>query len=122
MWCESIRNHILFVKRADRLRDQYGKVELYTSGERRVNVKATPFHVDRGRERPCVLFLMTAHILCLRPDAGLAQHRSSQPNTASYDISGTVLDPSGALVPGAHVSKMYKFGTAAAQIIAGAIP
>src|SRR5215469_3262490 len=61
--------------------------------------------------------LMAGAMLCLPPLATWAQQRSQQTNILPA-LSGTVLDPSGALVPGAQVTLLKEDGTTIGQTTA----
>src|SRR5215469_3817535 len=63
-------------------------------------------------------FLLLLATLNFQPAAAWAQPRSEQSDVLSYAISGTVLDPSGALIPAAHVALVKEDGTAIAQTVA----
>jgi len=63
-------------------------------------------------------FLILLLSLNLHPAAAWAQQKSQQSDVLSYAISGTVLDPSGALIPAAHVALVKEDGTAIAQTVA----
>jgi len=73
-----------------------------------------PSHRTAARWR-CVLLLS---VLCSQPLASLAQQRNPQSDAASYALSGIVLDPSSAVIPGAQVALMKDDGTPVAQMIA----
>ena len=61
------------------------------------------------------LILATLNFL---PASVLAQQKSQQFEPFAYAISGTVLDPSGALIPGARLTLVKEDGTSIAQTVA----
>jgi hypothetical protein len=63
-------------------------------------------------------FLFFLAALNLQPGVVWAQQKSQQSDAFSYAISGTVLDPSGALIPRAQVALAKEDGTAIAQAVA----
>jgi hypothetical protein len=63
-------------------------------------------------------FLLLLATLNFQPAAAWAQPRSQQSEPFAYAISGTVLDPSGALIPGAQVSLVKEDGTSVGQTVA----
>src|SRR5438105_4077975 len=63
-------------------------------------------------------FLFLLATLNFQPTAVWAQQKSQQSEPFAYAISGIVLDPSGALIPGAQVALMKEDGTSIGQIVA----
>ena len=63
-----------------------------------------------------VIVLLMA--MTFQPEVTCAQQKSQQSNPPPNGISGTVLDPSGALIPGAQVALMKGNGTAVTQTVA----
>ena len=61
--------------------------------------------------------ILTA-LLTICPISLRAQQRPRKPDTAARTVSGTVLDPSGALIVGAQIALVHEDGTAAAQTAA----
>ena len=53
-----------------------------------------------------------------QPGAVWAQQKSQRSEPSAYAISGTVLDPSGALIPGAHVALLKEDGGSLAETVA----
>jgi carboxypeptidase family protein len=63
-------------------------------------------------------YLMLLSFLCGQPRAVLAQQKFPQSAVTSYSISGSVLDPSSAVIPGAQITLAKEDGTAVAQTVA----
>src|SRR5215470_9166936 len=63
-------------------------------------------------------FLILLAALNFQPAAVWAQQKSQQSEASPYVITGTILDPSGALIPRAHVALVKEDGTAIAQTVA----
>src|SRR5215469_6389277 len=63
-------------------------------------------------------FLLLLATLNFQPAAAWAQPRSEQSEPFAYAISGTVLDPSGAIIPGAQVTLVKEDGTSIGQTVA----
>src|SRR5215467_2002747 len=66
----------------------------------------------------CSNFLILLATLNFQHPAVWAQQKSQQSEPFAYAISGTVLDPSGALIPRAQVALVKEDGTAIAQTVA----
>src|SRR6516165_9692704 len=66
----------------------------------------------------CGTFLILLATLNSRPASVWAQQKSQQAEPLAYAISGTVLDPSGAIIPGAQVTLVKEDGTSIGQTVA----
>jgi hypothetical protein len=66
----------------------------------------------------CGNFLVLLATLNFQPAAAWAQQKPQQSEPIAYAISGTVLDPSGALIPGAQLALVKEDGTSIAQTVA----
>jgi Carboxypeptidase regulatory-like domain len=71
-------------------------------------------HETSARSR----YLILLAALSVQTHHALAQQKSPQSGVTSYQISGTVLDPSSSLIPGAQIALVKEDGTAVGQTLA----
>src|SRR5438132_1035121 len=76
------------------------------------------FMLSHSKESLLWRSLMLLSILCGQCPFVLAQQKPAQSGIASYSISGTILDPSSAVIPGAQIALVKEDGTTVAQTVA----